>query len=60
MYCECKYYRKNILYPDTNFVLAWEHGVYPQEDEMRYCPWCGKEMKEGMIDYKKLYNFKGK
>ena len=43
--CKCETFQKNIKYLDAVFVSASIHGAGYKGEPLKFCPWCGKEMK---------------
>lgn len=46
--CDCDKWADNILKLSSCMTLAHVHGMGYKGKPFNYCPWCGKNLDEGM------------
>lgn len=44
--CDCEEFKISMKSLDQCVMWAWAHGVNYTGKEIKYCPWCGKELIE--------------
>ncbi len=52
MECDCENYIKSMKELDSAQAIAWVHGWRYNGEFFKYCPWCGKELKKVITEYK--------
>ncbi len=48
--CDCEKWKRNVPEINSVIMLAYIHCTAEFKfDEFRYCPWCGKELKDDNV-----------
>ena len=45
IFCKCESWKKSMKYITGAETLAYHHGWKYEGDRFRFCPWCGKKVK---------------